>query len=216
MTRVAVEARDLWVRAAERTLVAGASFAARGGELVALVGASGSGKSTLLRALCGRLPGALTLESGLLRWSLDGAADPGPWLGRVLTHLPQEAGIALDPFRTVAAQLAAVGGGPEALAEVGFDASTARRVLGARPHELSQGMAERSAMAVALARRSPALLCDEPTTGLDAPSRAVVLGALRRRADAGSLVVVVTHDRPAVSRVADRVLAIDRGRPEAA
>ncbi len=223
MTPVALEVSELWVRSAARTLVSGASLSARSGELVGIVGPSGSGKSTLLRATCGRLSPGLAVDVRALAWRRDGEVLAPPLLGRIVTHLPQEAGVALDPFRTVGAQLraaAALAGEVEApadwLGEVGFDAPTAERVRGARPHELSGGMAERAAVAVALARRSPALLLDEPTTGLDRSSRRVVLAALRRRADAGHLVLVVSHDRGAVSAVADRLLVFAHGRPEAA
>lgn len=207
----AVSARGLWVRAGARTLLADVAFDAGGGQLVAIVGASGSGKSTLLRALAGRLPRGLSLSAEALGWSVDGRPAPPPWPGVVVTHLPQEAGVALDPFRPVGQQVDA-----DHLREVGFDPATAARVAAARPHTLSGGMAERAAVAQALARRSPALLCDEPTTGLDRAVRRTVLDALRRHADRGHLVVVVTHDRPAVARVADRILGCHDGRLEAA
>jgi ABC-type glutathione transport system ATPase component len=208
---VALEVRGLWVHGPTRPIVAGASFAARAGEVVAVVGPSGSGKSTFLRALCGRLDPRLRVTAERRRWTLGGDDVRGPLLGPVVTHLPQEAGVALDPFRRVGATAPAA-----ALERVGFDAGSAARVAASRPHTLSGGMAERAALAAALHRGSPALLCDEPTTGLDPEVRALVLATLRAWADAGHLVVVVTHDRPAVARVADRVLVFRDGRPEAA
>jgi ABC-type multidrug transport system ATPase subunit len=215
---VALDARGLWVHAGGRAIVADAKFAGRAGELVAVIGPSGSGKSTFLRALCGRLAAGLTARAEVLAWTLAGGPAGSPLLGRVVTHLPQEAGVALDPYRTIGAQLRAVGAArPEvALGLVGFDGPTAARVAVGRPHVLSGGMAERAALALALARGSPALFCDEPTTGLDHPSRRVVLGALRAHADQGRLVVVVTHDRPAVTRHADRVLRFSDGHLEVA
>lgn len=81
-----------------------------------------------------------------------------------------------------------------------------------RPAELSGGQQQRVAIARALANNPPLLMADEPTGNLDTESGAVVLEALHRvRAESGTTIVIVTHDR-ALAQQADRVLTLMDGR----
>ncbi|WP_448073954.1 ABC transporter ATP-binding protein [Georgenia yuyongxinii] len=77
-----------------------------------------------------------------------------------------------------------------------------------RPGQISGGQAQRIALCRALLGRPDILLADEPTGNLDPRSAATVLDAFRDHADAGGCVVVVTHD-PAVTRWADRAVALE-------
>ncbi|WP_346774652.1 ATP-binding cassette domain-containing protein [Cellulomonas sp. IC4_254] len=81
-----------------------------------------------------------------------------------------------------------------------------------RPGELSGGMRQRALIASAVVARPPLLVADEPTTALDATVAARVLGLLGNLRDAGTAVVLVTHDLGAVARVADRVVVLRDGR----
>jgi len=81
-----------------------------------------------------------------------------------------------------------------------------------RPGELSGGMRQRALIASAVVARPPLLVADEPTTALDATVAARVLGLLGDLRDAGTAVVLVTHDLGAVARVADRVVVLRDGR----
>jgi ABC-type lipoprotein export system ATPase subunit len=84
-----------------------------------------------------------------------------------------------------------------------------------RPSEVSLGQQQRAAVARALTAEPVLLLADEPTSHLDAGTTDLVLDALARRAEAGSAVVVASHD-PAVLRRADRAVAVGTptaGRP---
>jgi putative ABC transport system ATP-binding protein len=87
--------------------------------------------------------------------------------------------------------------------------------LGARvnhfPHELSGGEQQRVAIARALATGNPVLLADEPTGELDFRTGIQILDLLKRQAEAGMTVLVVTHNRE-ISRVADRVIELSSGR----
>lgn len=80
-----------------------------------------------------------------------------------------------------------------------------------RPGELSGGMRQRVLVASALVARPPLLVADEPTTALDATVGARVLDLLAGLRDAGTAIVLVTHDLGAVARVADRVLVLRGG-----
>lgn len=181
----------------------------RAGEHVAVLGASGAGKSTLVR-----------LAEGRERPS--GGRVLGP-AGRgrtpALQSVPQDAGGSLTPWRTVRQLLG------EALV-VDRDGDVEERVarllgvvhldgglLDRRPGALSGGQRQRVAIARALAAGPRVLVGDEMLSALDAPTRGVVVDALRAHADATSTTLVVcTHDLDVAGGLADRVVVLDGGR----
>lgn len=217
-------AEELRVVAGTTTLVESASLRIGEGEVVALVGASGSGKSVTARALLGLLPFSPGLVGGRVRatvgaqtWTPRTPAEFRPLRGSVVGLLWQDARAALDPLRNVGQQvaeairLAGGKGRPEdALGRAGFPDPT--RVLGHYPHELSGGMAQRVAIAVAIARESRFLVADEPTTGLDPSVQRGVLAQLSYLAQSGVGVLFITHDLRLLPGFASRVLVMDHGR----
>lgn len=228
--------RSLTVRTGDRVLLHDVSLGCETGTIVGLVGSSGSGKTLTCRAILGMVD----LEPGVVAGELllaDGPRVHRPYAaclgagrrardrafrdvrGALIGTLPQEAVSALDPYTRVgrqvtqAARLAGLGPDPVPwLVRAGFSASEAARVAAAWPHHLSGGMAQRVVIAQALARGGRFLLADEPTTGLDAPLQHHVLQLLRRLADDGLGVVLVTHDLRSLADVADRVVLMDAGR----
>ncbi len=78
------------------------------------------------------------------------------------------------------------------------------------PHQLSGGEQQRVAIARALATGNPVLLADEPTGELDFRTGVAILDLLRKQAEAGTTVLVVTHNRE-IARVADRVIELSSG-----
>ncbi len=221
-----LELRGLRVGAGARELVRGVDLRVAPGELLGVVGASGSGKSLTARALLGLVPPELTVEAELtvpgtppLRpYALVGRAREAAFRGlrgRVVGLLPQDAGLSLDPFRTVGAQLRRVGAGQDdgavdrALRGAGFAEPAA--VRDRYPHELSGGMAQRAALATLLITGCPFLVCDEPTTGLDAAVQRALMGTLSDLAQAGRGVVVVSHALRWLHRGADRVVVFADG-----
>lgn len=204
---------QLSVRSAERPLVQEVSLTVRTGEVVALVGPSGSGKTLTLRGALDVLPFRPGRVGGEV--SIDGKPQPDRSLRAAVGLLFQEARASLDPLRTLGAQLthAARLAGHAAdvltlLRQRGFSdpAFAASRY----PHELSGGMAQRAATAVALARRCAFLFCDEPTTGLDASVQAELIAELRRIEQVG--ILFVTHDLRLLPGFADRILVMHEGR----
>ncbi|SCE96520.1 ABC transporter ATP-binding protein [Micromonospora saelicesensis] len=206
--------RDARVRA-----VSDLSLTIRAGELLAVVGESGCGKSVLAHALLGLLPGnATTTGHAVLHHP---GADPVDLVtcgqrqlarrvrGRRVGLVPQSPATALNPVRTGRRLLA------ETLRAHGRDRADADRLavdvgldpadLDRYPHELSGGMAQRLATALALAPDPSLLIADEPTTGLDRPLVDHTLDLLRRRCESGAAVVLITHDLAAARRVADTV-----------
>ncbi|MFI6812921.1 ABC transporter ATP-binding protein [Nonomuraea sp. NPDC050328] len=212
----ALDVRDLTVTfrlpGATVQAVTQASFEVRPGRCLALVGESGCGKSVLAHALLGLLPGNATVSgSALLDGGLDLLAARPDVLarqvrGRRIGLIPQSPATHLTPVRTARAQL------DEALRELG-SAHTAAELAGRfglreadldrYPHELSGGMAQRVANAIALAGDPGLLIADEPTSGLDRPLVDRAMGVLRSLCDEGRAVLLITHDLRAAERVAD-------------
>ncbi len=205
------------------------SFTVEAGRAVGLVGESGSGKSVTARSLVRLVESPGRIESGAIRWrgtdllDLDASALRA-LRGDEIAMVFQEADRALDPAYTVGQQLveairahrdvpraAAREEAADLLAEVGIPAPDER--LGDYPHHLSGGMAQRAALAIALANRPRLLIADEPTTGLDVTTQATVLellADLREREDMALL--LVSHDVGVVSEVCDDVLVMYAGR----
>ncbi|MEV8598308.1 ABC transporter ATP-binding protein [Streptomyces griseoviridis] len=201
--------------------VTDAYFDVAAGECLALVGESGCGKSVLASALLGLLPANAQGAGEARLGDLDLlAADERTMArtvrGRLIGLIPQSPGAHLTPVRTVRSQLeeavkaltdtrgrAALRSAAEAAAErAAFPAGHLDR----RPHELSGGLAQRAATALALVGDAPLLLADEPTTGLDRDLVDHTVDELRRHVDTGRhALLVITHDLAAAERIADRV-----------
>ena len=175
-------------------------------EVVAIVGPNGCGKSTLLRVISGLLPP----ERGTVRTFGSSVTGVDPRVGLVFQE-PR-----LLPWRTVLDNVAF----PLELAGMGRREreGRAREVLAltdlqsfadALPHQLSGGMAQRAALARALAPRPDVLLLDEPFSALDAMTRerldAELLDLWGRT---GTTIVLVTHSISEAVFVSDRVLVM--------
>ncbi len=219
--------RGLTIRAGARDLVRGVDLDVDAGKVTALSGPSGAGKSVTARAclgvvdvLPGVVAGSLVLPSrGNTDWF---AGDPGtlrarmaPLRGTTLAYAPQSASSALNPGRTIGWQMelairrrSPVPGRAQiavlirdGLAEVGLGGDDAS----ALPNELSGGMCQRAALAIAVAGAPRVLIADEPETGLDPILRRQVVELLvdvGRRHSCG--ILLITHHADTVERVADR------------
>ncbi|MFD4314847.1 ABC transporter ATP-binding protein [Streptomyces sp. NPDC058548] len=229
--------RDLSVRfrlRGGRTVeaVSAAGFDLGAGECLALVGESGCGKSVLASALLGLLPGnAETSGTALLAGPGGGdatdllAADEKTLArtvrGRRVGLVPQSPAAHLTPVRTVRSQLeetvrALTGTSRRARRKAAEEAAERAAFpaghLDRYPHELSGGLAQRAATALALIGDARLLLADEPTTGLDRDLVDRTVDELRRHADDGRALLLITHDLAAAARIADRVAVMYAGR----
>jgi peptide/nickel transport system ATP-binding protein len=211
------------VKALERV-----SFAVGKGETLAIVGESGSGKSVTAYALMGILDPAGRVTAGrAMLGGLDLIAASASQLaevrGREIAMIFQNPRTALNPIRPVGRQIADVlirhGNVPrdeaparavDLLRAVGIT-DPARRAK-AYPFEMSGGMCQRVMIAIALAARPALLIADEPTTGLDVTTQAVIMDIIAELAgESGMATIFITHDLALAGQRADRIVVMHAG-----
>lgn len=209
---------DVSVAFAGRTVVDRVSGRFEPGTFVAVVGPNGAGKSSLVRAIAGLVPSAGTVSlDGLPVRDLDGAAR-----ARRIAYLPQGHQI---HWALPVADIVALGRFPHGVrdparlspqdrraVERAFDLTGTRAFAARRVTELSGGERARVALARVLAGEASVILADEPTAALDPRYRIEMMTALRACAEAGAVVLAVTHDLVLAARLAHTVLVLNEGR----
>lgn len=211
--------------------VSDVSFTLRDGEVLGVVGESGSGKSVTMQAIMGLLqspPAKIRAE----RIDLDGKSlvglTPKQWRtirGRAIGMVFQEPFAALDPLIRTGTQIAeAIRAHHPELDPRQVDARIEELVTAVRipdprrrmreyPHQFSGGMAQRAAIAMAIANEPRVLIADEPTTALDVTVQAQVMRTLTEvRQRTKSAMVVITHDLGLVADIADQIVIMYAGR----
>ena len=224
----------LWIEglclaAGERALLRDFSLAMAPGEFVAIVGESGSGKTLATRAVVDLLPPGVERTAGSIRFD-----------GRELTALSrtgirrlrgsqigmvfQEPMTSLNPSMRIGRQI------EEALKLHRRMSSAERReaclamlrrvriadpeaCLASYPHEFSGGMRQRIMLAAVMLLKPRLLIADEPTTALDSLSQREVMDIMAELArEAGTAVILITHDLGLVARYAARAVVLEKGR----
>jgi iron complex transport system ATP-binding protein len=222
MTAGGFDVRGLSVRLGGQPVLKDVSFTAPAASLVALVGPSGAGKTTLLRAMAGLAPSAgslrafgddvraLSISERARRFAYVPQNDAVHWPlpVRDIVALGRYPHGALRPGRLGPRDAEAV---DSALDELGLTAMADRPVT-----ELSGGERRRVAVARALATGAPVLFADEPTASVDPRFQLSIMTLLRRHAQRGALVFVVTHDIGVAARFADWAVLLHEGRLESA
>jgi oligopeptide/dipeptide ABC transporter ATP-binding protein len=215
-------------RQGDQRIVEGVDLTVRRGEFVALVGESGSGKSLTCLSIGGVLPAGIEIESGEI---LLGGRDISrlsrrqmqDLRGRELSMVFQDSMTSLNPTMRVGQQIMeplllhklaskaqAQARAVELLELVDFPRP--REFAQLYPHELSGGMRQRVAIAMALAVVPKLLVADEPTTALDATVQTQVLRLLKDvQKRLGLSVLMVSHDLQTVSQVADKIFVMYAG-----
>jgi putative ABC transport system ATP-binding protein len=194
----------------------GVSLTVVAGEILAIVGPSGSGKSTLLACLAGLDEpdgGQVTVAGTRLtrRPESERARLRARWIGILLQsgNLLDHLSVA-NNIRAARTLVPGARRGGASVAKLLDDVGLGARA-DARPATLSGGEAARAGLVVALANDPPLLLADEPSGEVDEANERLILDLLRRRAEAGHAVVVVTHSTRAALE-ADRIAHLSDGR----
>ena len=224
----------------EKTVVKGISFSIKEGEILGIAGESGSGKSMTALAIMGLLPegarrrcdeicfegtklcGGNDKESKAekrkeekLRQSLSGRKmamifqEPLTSLNPVLTIKKQmEEPLLLHKKMTQEEREIAV---VSALEKA--ELKHAKRLLPQYPHQLSGGMRQRVMIAMAMLNQPRLLICDEPTTALDAVTEREIVELVRRHAkERNTAVLFISHDLSVLRSLCDRVMIMRDGR----
>ena len=211
-----IELRDVHKRFGPLEVLKGIAARVEKSEVVCIIGPSGSGKSTILRCINGLESydaGAILVEGA----RVDSRAPSIVAIRTQVSMVFQR--FNLFPHRTALENVIegpihvknepraqAIDRGRALLAKVGL-----AEKADTHPAQLSGGQQQRVAIARALAMQPKAILFDEPTSALDPELVGDVLSVMRRLADDGMTMIVVTHEMGFAREVADRVLFIDGG-----
>jgi len=227
-----IEVVDLHKRFGQHTVLDGVSLSARTGDVISLIGASGSGKSTLLRCLnMLEVPnrGSVRIAGEEIALKTNRKGEPVPADERQVDRIRTRLGMVFQnfnlwPHMTVLENLIEV---PvrvlrQSRAEAVEHAESLLDKVGmvgkrdCYPSFLSGGQQQRVAIARALATRPSVMLFDEPTSALDPELVGEVLKVIRKLAQEGCTMVLVTHEMAFARDVSSQVMFLHQGRIEEA
>ena len=209
--------------------VDGVDLEVHAGEIVGLVGESGSGKSITGFSIIGLIDAPGRIVGGSIRYLGEDLASASErrlqrLRGKEIAMIFQDPMMTLNPVLRVDTQMieaiqahekvsdrAARARSHDALAMVGIP-SPAERLL-SYPHQLSGGMRQRVAIAIALLNQPKLIIADEPTTALDVTIQAQILYEVQKLCrQTGTALIWITHDLAVVSGLADRISVMYAGR----
>jgi peptide/nickel transport system ATP-binding protein len=210
-------------------LVQDVSFRIESGRVLGLVGESGAGKSLTAAALIGLVAPPVRITAGRLsvrgcEVNLEESDAVRPLRGKEVGFVPQDPFTSLDPLFRVGDQLvetlrahlplgraAAHERAIQLLVDVGLPSPAER--FEHYPHQLSGGMRQRVAIALALCAEPPLVVADECTTALDVSTQAQIVALLARLVEEhGTSVLLITHDLGVVAELATEVAIMYAGR----
>ena len=207
--------------------VKGVSFEVNKGEIVCLVGESGSGKSVSCYSILKLLPKNATVSGKISFNEIDNLLTiPENQIRKIrgnrISMVFQEPSAVLNPLLTVGEQIVetiiahqnipkeeAKNLAIKTMEEVNIPQPQKRFYQ--YPHELSGGLKQRVAIAIAIVNKPQILLADEPTTALDVTVSAKILQLFTKLKEKGMGILLITHDLGVVAQVADRVYLMYKG-----
>lgn len=216
-------------RGRPRPAVEGVSLSVPRDGITMIVGESGSGKSTLLRSSIGLLPEGGQVNSGQILFEGQDVCQMSPRAlrsirGEQAAMIFQDAGLYLDSRWKIGAQYVetirchqkmtkkeALDAAAEMLGELGLPEPL--HLLDSYPFELSGGMKQRVAIAMAMTLRPKLLLCDEPTSALDVTIQAQVVRLMQQlHRQYGTAILMVTHNIGLAAYMGDQIAVMRQGK----
>jgi ABC-type dipeptide/oligopeptide/nickel transport system ATPase component len=205
------------------------SFSITGGTIVGLIGESGSGKTTVGKAILRLLPNSARIVSGKVLFrdvnllSLNDE-EIRKIRGREITLIQQDPSSALNPAFKIEDQITDV-----LMVHKGLDKSRAKlvasgllrrtgifdpeRIMQKFPHQISGGMAQRIAIAIAFACDPTLVIADEATSALDTITQASVVRLIKELSSSrNTSVLFITHDIALASKICDEILVMYHGK----
>ena len=209
-------------------ILKGISMSVGHGEIVGVVGESGSGKSTVIYSAMGLLGKGGRVASGEIRYKTQdllkiSAEELRRLRGEKMTLIAQNPLDSFHPIRKIGKELRLFVKAhqtvsyPKAENEMlwlmeKFGLRDGREILGKYAFELSGGMCQRTAAALAMVRKPEVLFADEPTSALDVTvQKQVVEEMLRVREEAGTSILIVSHNIGVISYMADKIYVMYAG-----
>ncbi|MBQ8304805.1 MAG: ABC transporter ATP-binding protein [Blautia sp.] len=205
-----------------------ASFSLDAGKILSIVGESGSGKSTIIRGILGLLSGNGKIQSGEILF--DGQSllsrskrQMQKLRGKDIAMIFQDAGLAMDPVKTIGKQFLEYINTHQDLSQTAatelaeewlrrMNLTDPHRVMESYPFELSGGMKQRAAIAMAMAQNPKLLLADEPTSALDVTVQAQVVYELQKLTEKyDTAIILVTHNMGVASYLSDDIAVMKTG-----
>lgn len=209
--RVVLRVTGLTVNLSHREVLSGIHLTVRSGEFLGLIGPNGGGKTTLLKTLLGLIPS----QVGQVDWIPSGCRPPT--IGYVPQRTSADQTYPLSA-RAVLLQGASHRGRPldeghrrlqdradGLLERVGLTQQSSQPFV-----HLSGGQQRRLLLARALLRDPDVLLLDEPTTGVDTEGQAQFSSLLQQLVSEGITVILVSHDLPLITTLAERIACLNR------
>ncbi|PXV91204.1 peptide/nickel transport system ATP-binding protein/oligopeptide transport system ATP-binding protein [Lachnotalea glycerini] len=220
---------NLYVSYGKKAVVEDVNLELKQGEILGIAGESGSGKSTLLKAILPISSSDMTINQGSIclkntEISNCSTKDLRILRGRKIGMIFQNPKASFNPIRKFRNQFI------ETLKSHGkynkdqfeeqifsvfqkLSLSDAKRILDSYPYEMSGGMNQRIAIALAVMLEPEILLADEPTSALDSMSKSLVMDELIRLRDEFHMsIILVTHDMHVVSKIADSIAIMKQGK----
>jgi peptide/nickel transport system ATP-binding protein len=210
------------------TAVDDVTFTVHAGETFGIVGESGSGKSVTAYSILGLIDPPGSVVAGEVRYRGQNLCGmPEDELRRIrggrIAMIFQDPMTSLHPLLRIGDQMVdairahrrispaqARAEAVNALQRVSMAAPTER--LRAYPHQLSGGMRQRIAIAIAMLNKPDLIIADEPTTALDVTTQAQIIHELQQLcAETGTAMIWITHDLAVISEIADRVAVMYAG-----
>ena len=218
---------DLVTKRQKRRIVDHVGFEVYPGECLGILGESGSGKSMSLKAVLGLLDRNLQVSGQAVFEGENLIGFPGEELrkirGNQIGMVLQNPMTCFDPLYRIGSQMAETFAmhtdwNGEKIRKVSLKVleqmkiHDGEEVLQKYPHQLSGGMLQRIMIGIAMALSPELLIADEPTTAIDAITQYEILEEFGRiKREKKTAMIFITHDLGAISKVADRIIVMNRG-----